>query len=67
MVVTGCEVGVLGSGGDVLGGVDGWVSEFWTSDKSPYVNTHYKHENSALNSIWPKSGLSELEKHSSNL
>ena len=41
----------------VLGGVDEWVSEFWTSGIVHYVNTHYKHEYIVLNSIWPKSGL----------
>ena len=62
----GVQMGVLGGSG--VGVWYGWVGE-WVLDKwhSLYANTHYKHEYSVLNSIWPKSGLSEvLEKHSSN-
>ena len=46
MVVTGCGVCVLEY-------VGGWVSKFWTSSilVYMYVNTHYKHVNSVLNSI----------------
>ena len=42
----------------------GWVVE-WVLDKwhSLYDNTHYKHEYSVLNFIWPKSGLSEFWKN----
>ena len=51
MEVTGCGDGC------VFGDVAGWVDE-WVLDEchSLYANTHYKHEYSVLNSIWPKSG-----------
>ena len=56
MVVTGCGVGVLGWGGRV----GECVLDKW---HSLYGNTHYKHEYRVLNSIWPRSGLSEFRKN----
>ena len=44
----------------------GGVCEFWTS-VIVFANIHYKHEYSVLNSIWPKSGLSELRKNTLQL
>ena len=60
MEVTGCGDGCVGVGVSVHLGVwvDAWVSEFWTS--GIVYNTHYKHEYSVLNFIWPKGGLSEF-------
>ena len=40
----------------------GWVSEVWDKWHSLHVNTHYKHENSVLNLIWPKSEIGEFWK-----
>ena len=34
---------------------------------SLYANTYYKHEYSVVNSIWPKSGLSEFWKNTLQL
>ena len=62
MVFTGCGVDVVGWSGCVLGGVGGWVSEFWTSGLVYMLILTVKHEYSVLNSIWPKSGLSEFGK-----
>ena len=55
----------MGLRGCVLGGVGGWVSEFWTSGLVYMLILTVKHEYSVLNSIWPKSGPSEFGKHSS--
>ena len=55
----GVGMGVLGWDWVCVWGC-GWVSEFWTNSK---VYTHYKHEYGVLNSIWPKSGLSEFWKN----
>ena len=45
----------------LFGGGVGWVGE-WVLNKwhSLYAGTHYKHEYSVLNSIWPKGGLGEF-------
>ena len=80
VVFVGGSVGVLmrfvwrslGVGSVVLGGggcVFCWCwCEFWTSGiVHLHVNTHYMHEYSVLNSIWPKSGLSELWKNTLQL
>ena len=45
----------------VLGGVGGWVSDFFDKRHSLHINAHHKHEYSVLDSIWPKkSGLGEF-------
>ena len=41
-----------------------WMSEFYTS--GIVYNTYNKHEYRVLNSIWPKSGLSEFWKKKNN-
>ena len=53
-----------GWGRCVFGG-EPWVGE-WVLDKWHRLynaNTHYKHKYNVLNSIWPKSGLSEFWKN----
>ena len=61
----GVEWGVFGGVGEW---VDGWVSDFSDKWHSLNANTDYKHESSGvLNSVWPKSGLSEFWKNTLQL
>ena len=64
MEVTGCWNGCVW--GCVCLGVAGWVSDFWTSG-IVYIQIYslYAYKYHVINSIWPKSGVSEFWNNSS--
>ena len=62
MVVIGCESGCIEWGVGVLGGVGGWVSEFWTSGIVYMLILTISMNIVCLTQFGQKSGVSEFWK-----